>query len=257
MTLLASKAADGLRGAVDLLYPPICPLCYSPLADCDTVICFRCEHVMTPAPRWRCLRCGAGGFGAEPEPGRKCRHCPTEGAAWQGAFAVAPYRAQATQCVQRFKYHRRMELGETMGRLMRARLAPSLAQLGARIEIVAPVPLHWLRRVARGFNQSAVLADILARDSGLSFEPRLLRRVRHTRRQALLPPERRAANVAGAFSLSSRADVRDRGVLIVDDVMTTGHTIQECAKVLREAGAREVWVACFARAGLGHPDPEE
>ncbi len=212
---------------------------------------------MTPAPAWRCTLCGAAGFGAEPEPGRKCKLCPPAGAAWQGALAVAPYRNQATHGVQRFKYSRRLELGEAMAQLMIKGLQSPLDVLGARINVIAPVPLHWIRRLQRGFNQSAILAARLAAARHIPMDAALLRRKRHTKRQALLPPESRAKNVANAFAVRPGALVRDLGVLIVDDVMTTGHTIQECARVIMEAGAREVWVACFARAGMGTPDGDE
>jgi ComF family protein len=138
-----------------------------------------------------------------------------------------------------------------MGRLMVDRLSEPLGALGRRIDVIAPVPLHWFRRLRRGFNQSARLAAILGLAAGTAVDPWLMRRVRYTRPQALLPHDRRAQNVQGAFGLRRGASVRGMGILLVDDVVTTGHTIDECARVLRRAGAREVWVASFARAGLG------
>jgi ComF family protein len=114
-----------------------------------------------------------------------------------------------------------------------------------------------MRRMERGFNQSALLARPLAEALGLAYDGRLLRRRRHTRRQALVPRERRAENVRDAFAVGRGRDVQGQGILLVDDVVTTGHTIGECARVLRQAGAREVWVASYARAGMGTAEPEE
>jgi ComF family protein len=124
---------------------------------------------------------------------------------------------------------------------------------------VAPVPLHWWRRLQRGFNQSDLLGRELARAYRLNYNAHLLRRVKFTKRQALVPRERRAENVKGAFKVrrGSAAEVRDAGVLLIDDVVTSGHTIHECAKVLLDAGAREVWVASFARAGMSRAEDEE
>jgi ComF family protein len=206
---------------------------------------------------WRCDRCGGTYHGAPPEHGRPCRLCPPEGAAYQGVLSVVGYGNRVARCVHAFKYSRREELGTVMARLMAEWLREPIQTLGGRIDCVAPVPLHWARRLTRGFNQSDLLARTLASAQGLSYTPRLLRRLRNTRRQALIPRDRRAENVKGAFAVRDGAQVRDMGILLVDDVVTTGFTIDECARVLRESGAREVWVASFARAGMGRPGDEE
>jgi ComF family protein len=247
-----------LRAMVDLLYPPGCMICRRALMPEEKTLCLMCRARLSPAPAWQCKLCGATGGGEPPEPGRACHLCPSLDASYQGAFAVTGYFAESARAVHLFKYERRLELGRVMAELMRERLTPSLQKMGRRLDCIVPVPLHWARRMQRGFNQSHMLARALAESSGLAYAPRLLRRVRYTRRQALIPHERRAANIEGAFALCGKPELRNKGVLLVDDVVTTGVTINECAKVLKHAGVREVWVACFARArtGLGIVDQD-
>lgn len=245
------------RALLDLLYPPVCPICYQRLTPEDHTFCFQCEGHLVLRPDWRCARCGGAGLGSGPAPGRRCRLCPPAGAPYQGILSVVGYSAQASRGLFGFKYRRRIEMGEALAHLMARALAEPLATLGGRIDCVAPVPLHWRRRMWRGFNQSDRLAHRLAATHGLTYAPRLLRRHRYTRRQALLPPEERAANVADAFRVRRSAGIEGLGVLVVDDVLTSGHTIGECARVLRDAGAREVWGASFFRVGMSHPDMED
>ena len=245
-------------GAVlDFLYPPVCPLCHARLGREDAVACHACRAQLSIEPDWRCPRCGGAALGAGPDPGRRCRLCPPPDAHYRGVLSVVGYGPAPARCVHLFKYNRREELGGLMARLMVDRLVPVLTALGGRLDLVAPVPLHWVRRLGRGFNQSELLARPLATALDLPLETRLLRRRRFTRRQALVPRDRRAANVHDAFSLAGHRNLSRLGVLLVDDVVTTGHTIDECARVLKEAGAREVWIASFARAGMGRPGEED
>jgi len=246
------------RAALDFLYPPACPLCARRLTREDDTVCYACLAELLLRPQWRCPACGAAGLGEGPRPGRPCRLCPPAGMAYRGVLSVTGYHDHAARCVQLFKYHRRVELGELMARLMVRELAEPLGDLRSRIDYVAPVPLHWLRRLGRGFNQSDLLARALAGAHGLRYDARLLKRIRYTRRQALVPRERRARNVEGAFKLSRHATViAGAGILLVDDVVTSGHTIHECARQFMDAGAREVWVASFARAGMSRTEDEE
>ena len=114
-------------------------------------------------------------------------------------------------------------------------------------DMVVPVPLYWLRRWQRGFNQSLLLAEAYVGERGWPIEPNILRRTRNTRPQVMLPAELRAANVRNAFAVTDPDRVRGRRVLIVDDVLTTMHTVIECSRVLKQAGAAEVYVVAAAR----------
>jgi ComF family protein len=244
-------ALSTLSGAVfDFFYPRACAVCRRRLERDESAVCALCHAAMRVEPQWQCRRCGAAAEGPAPEHSRRCRLCPPEGAPWRGAISALEYHGPARHCVHLFKYHRRVEIGELMGRWMAEDLTPLLAPLRGRLDVAAPVPLHWRRRCARGFNQSLPLTESLCDATGIALDAKLLRRIRYTHQQARLPAEQRRKNVMGAFALTPGRDVRHKGVLLIDDVVTSGHTVGECARVLIEAQAREVWIACFARAGL-------
>jgi ComF family protein len=165
------------------------------------------------------------------------------------ARAVMRYGDTAARIVLRFKYADRMEAAPAFARWM----ARAGTELLADADVVAPVPLHRSRLFSRRFNQSAELARHVAGLSGIRFAPGLLERVRATRPQVGLSGDARRRNVAGAFRLGAgaRASVEGRTVVIVDDVVTTGATVEACARVLKAAGAREVCVLALARVVPG------
>lgn len=160
-----------------------------------------------------------------------------ESAAITIQFAAYLYQGRAGQAVRRLKYERVTSLGTEMSILLKA--AVDEAEL--RFDVVVPVPLHFLRRCERGFNQAEMLAEAFPEPS---VRPNLLRRIRSTKPQVGLPPERRRTQLVGAFRASPT--VAGQHVLLIDDVMTTGGTANECAKTLLAAGARQVDIATFA-----------
>lgn len=261
MTLSAPRPVAAIRGwgaaVLDFLYPPVCTICQARLEYVERTVCDVCRSLLSMTPQWRCGICGGASIGDEPRPGRRCRLCPPAAASYSGVFSVIGYGAAPSRCIHMFKYYRRIEMGRLMARLMCERLVEPIGALGGRIDLVTPVPLHWARRMGRGFNQSALLARPLAKALRLPMHSGILRRRKYTKRQALLPRDQRGENIRGAFRLSGRADVIGLGILLVDDVVTSGATIEECARVLKAGGAREVWAASYARAGMGGPEPEE
>jgi ComF family protein len=137
-------------------------------------------------------------------------------------------------------------LAEHLGQFWAKEAGDRLAEFQANL--VVPVPLHWRRRLARGYNQCDILAEHLARRLGLPLRPRWLRRTRYTPFQTSRPTAERRANVAGVFQVRRGAALRGQTVLLIDDVMTTGSTASEAARALRTAGAARVVVAVLARA---------
>ena len=163
------------------------------------------------------------------------------------------YDEIARTLVHAFKYGDRIDLAPAMGRWM--------AQAGAEMldgaHALVPVPLHWRRQWARRFNQSAALAKVIATHSGIPVAYDVLKRMRATRQQVGLNQAERDANVQGAFAVppDGKAAVRGKRLVLVDDVLTSGATVDNCARVLLRAGALSVDVLVFARVVEGARNP--
>lgn len=168
------------------------------------------------------------------------------------ARAAAIYDAAATEdqplksVLQRYKYNRDVALAAPLGRLL-SRACPLDV---ADYDVVVPVPLHLSRLRWRGFNQASLLARRVARRQQIPVDVFALERARATRPQVELDEKQRRSNVAAAFRVVRADRIRKRRVLLVDDVYTTGSTVNECSRVLRDAGAVRVDVLILARAIL-------
>ena len=165
--------------------------------------------------------------------------------AYQRARAAVRYDEVARKLVHALKYGDRLDLAPTMGRWM----ARAGRELLADADALVLVPLHWRRQWLRRFNQSALLARIIANASGRLVTHGALKRVKATPQQVGLPKAERALNVQGAFRVSAdgKAAVAGRKLLLVDDVLTSGATIDACARALLRGGAANVDVLVFAR----------
>jgi ComF family protein len=186
-----------------------------------------------------CLRCGQ----PVAQPGR-CDRCAA------GQFHVSALRAAAiyaeplSRVIHQFKYEGRPALHQPLGQL----LAGYWRDRSATVDLVAAVPLHENRLRARGFNQSDLLATVLCRQAGLPLlRPGVLCRARDTEQQMLLKPAERRANVQDAFRWTG-PPLDGSKVLLIDDVATTGSTLEACAEALLVAGAGKVWALTVARA---------
>jgi ComF family protein len=151
----------------------------------------------------------------------------------------------ARKLVHALKYGDRLDLAPLMGRWM----ANAGRELLADADAIVPVPLHWRRQWARRFNQSALLAEIIAKANGRAVAHGALKRVKATQQQVGLDKSGRAQNVQGAFRVSGegKAEVAGRNLLLVDDVLTSGATVDACARALLRGGAASVDVLVFAR----------
>lgn len=235
------------RAVLDALLPPRCLACGTLVAE-PGALCAACfggvEFLVDPV----CASCGDP-FELPMEPGALCAVCIEDPPPWRHARAVFKYDGVARDLILRFKHADRTDSAPAFARWMLRAARPLIE--GA--DLIAPVPLHRGRLMKRRYNQAALLARQLDRQSaGVPgrFSPDLLVRARKTPPQEGMGRAARKRNVRAAFALSEPEAVRGRVVLLVDDVMTTGATVGECVRVLRQAGAAAVDVVTVARVVL-------
>lgn len=246
LAALLSAGRTLWQGAGQILYPNACRLCHEPLSPDGGTFCTACKAGLVATPFPTCPRCAAA-VGPFVNLRDGCTHCRDAGFAFDQAFRLGPYDGLLRDAVLRLKHHTGEGLAEALGEFWAGCAAQTLRALA--IEVVVPIPLHWLHRLRRGYNQSESLAQALAAALAVPCRPRWLRRARATRKQHhCRSREERRANVRGAFRTRHGDAVRGKHVLLVDDVMTTGSTAHEAARVLRTAGAARIAVAVLARA---------
>jgi ComF family protein len=232
-----------LRLALDLALPPLCPSCREPLGD-GVGLCAACWSKLSFIEPPYCARLGIP-FLYDPGPGLLSMEAIANPPAYDRARAAVRYDDIARALVVSYKYSDRMDLAPLMGRWMTRAGAELLADADALI----PVPLHWRRLWARRFNQSAALAAVIANESDVSVLHRSLKRVRATPQQVGLSKAERADNVQGAFRVppEEKVNVAGRRLVLIDDVLTSGATVDTCARALLRAGAAHVDALVFAR----------
>lgn len=238
-----------LRGAggrlLSFVYPPVCSLCRMPVAEPHN-LCSRCWSTITFFDGPCCRICGFP-FEFDAGPAALCAACQARPPTFDTARSVMRYDPASRDPILAFKRADRLDLVQPFGRWLERCGAGLLAES----HLIAPVPLHWTRLWRRRYNQSALLAARLSALSGIVADMQLLRRTRATRSQGEMPSAKaRRRNVRGAFRVDQsrgRAAVRGRNILLVDDVFTTGSTVDACATALKGAGATKVFVLTLAR----------
>jgi ComF family protein len=245
---MAVSWREWANAALDLLFPPLCPLCQERLGEGRRdPLCGGCwEHLDLITPPY-CRICGRpfGAFEPSSEEGGRCEECLRRRPRFEYARAAALYKETVREAIHAFKFHGKRAIAKPLGDLMA--LAGEKAGLAESTDCLVPVPLHPRREVERGFNQSSLLARRLGRKWQRPVIEGALRRARTTRPQTELEAGERRKNVRGAFALRRLELIAGRRVLLIDDVLTTGATVSECARVLLEGGARSVGVLTLAR----------
>jgi ComF family protein len=227
--------------ALDLIFPAVCPLCAARLgAGRRDPVCGECWARFDRLTPPLCARCGLPAASAAAA--IACVECADATPPFDYARAAASYGGTVREAIHGLKFGGRRSLARPLADLIGEQCA---SVLGQRPDALIPVPLARARERERGFNQSALVAERLGERFGLRVRPRWLVRLRTTAAQSGLSAPERLGNVAGAFAAAPA--VAGRHVVIVDDVVTTGATVGECARVLRAAGAARVGVLTVAR----------
>ena len=232
---ITALAVDGMRRLERLLLPPRCLLCAA--AAGDDALCTACRDEL-PRNAWCCARC------AEPlaQPAPLCGQCLRRAPPWDAAWAPFRYAWPLDALDARFKFGADLAAGRALAAQWRAQPPP-----GPLPAALVPVPLHASRLRRRGYNQALELARPLGRALDLPVLPAALLRIRATAAQTELDRAARRRNVRGAFAVA-RAVALPAHVAVLDDVLTTGATVAECARVLKRAGVERVDVWALARA---------
>jgi ComF family protein len=242
-----ARAAAALRRsarlALDMALPPLCPSCREPLAD-GAGLCAACWSKLSPIEPPYCARLGIP-FAYDPGPGLLSMEAIANPPAYDRARAAVRYDDIARSLVHGFKYRDGLHLAPMMGRWM----ARAGRELLAEADALVPVPLHWRRLWARRFNQSAALAGAVSKHTGVPVLHAALARMRATSQQVGLNKSERAENVQGAFKVApeQKAEIAGKRLILVDDVLTSGATVQACTRALLRNGAAHVDVLVFAR----------
>jgi len=226
---VASAITEVFRSLGDFLFPPACILCGGECPG-DRKFCPSCENRLTERA-----------FDYSPPP-RAIKSIDR-------IFVLLPYDDECRTLVHAFKYHRMPSAARMAGRLMGRKTAGVIGEF--RDAILVPVPLHPDRLFERGYNQSALLAEGFASFAGNRIRDDIIARTVRTPTQTALSAEERARNVSGAFRYTGDMSLGGMPVIIVDDVMTTGSTISECARALKSGGAGPVAVCVVATPDAG------
>ena len=229
------------RTALDFLWPLICSHCREDLKEGELgALCGKCRLKIQSLEPPFCLRC-ADTISSSRVRCSTCSHSLFSCRLIRSAFL---YQGSISSWVQAFKYRGRFPAAEEAGRLM-GRFWSRFPELGVPAALVS-VPLHLRRENWRGYNQATVIAKALGREIGIPvLEP--ISRVRATKPQWSLGKSRRAQNILGAFRVTRAGDVFEKNLVLIDDVCTTGASIEACARELMRAGARSVCAYVFAR----------
>jgi len=218
---------------VNFVFSPYCLVCNSLLEETDRVLCESCWHELPKIDEDHDLF-------------NEIKSKFTDQVYFSKAIAIWEYSRTIQTIIHYMKYQNFKILANRIGIFMAERL--NQLNLPNEHTILIPVPLHKTRIRERGYNQSALLCGVIASETGLTYHDQILKRIRYTQSQTKLHASERLKNVQNAFKVTSPLEVVNKIIILVDDVITTGATINECARELMKAGAQAVYLCSVAKA---------
>jgi len=224
-----------------ILFPESCPLCKKPSRDHKTApICPKCWDNISPYNGPICQVCGKP---LVSEASITCADCMIDKPMFRMARSFGLYEGALKEAINLLKYHRIKRLAKPLSYLLMKIKIPN-------VSAILPIPLYKRRLREREFNQSALLANYLAKNLGIPLFLNSLVKVRDTMPQVRLGAKERKKNPKNAFEVKDKEFIQGKELLLIDDVFTTGATVKECSKVLKKAGAKEIYVITLAH-GIG------
>lgn len=226
-----------LQSAINIIIPHMCQLCGS---QTDDYICANCKQGINFISGTVCTRCGMP-FISKESSNHLCSGCIKKKQPFAMARSIAEYNGVLLEAIHKLKYNAKTFLAKPLGLFMAEGLPLN------NYNIIVPVPLHKKRLKERGFNQSLLLAKEISKKHKIPIDYLNLKRTRFTEPQINLKGEERLKNVRGAFEVEDGKIFKNKNILLIDDVYTTGATIKECSNVLKKTGAKNVFALTLAR----------
>lgn len=229
-----------MRSIIEYLYPPRCPVCDDVRPPGEPVCHSACRKKLIFVGANACVQCGK----PVPDESREyCYDCSARKRSFEGGVSTFVYEDAIRESMMKFKYHGREEYGSWYAQELWRANEEKLRAFAP--ELIVPVPVHPRRYRQRGYNQAAVLAEELGKRMRVPVNTGYLRRTRHTKAQKQLNDQERMRNLMQAFEVVPREQKRTtpKRVVLVDDIYTTGSTLEACTRVLKKAGVQQVMVA--------------
>lgn len=229
---------------LDFSCPNCCPYCNKPIKSKE-MLCSVCFKKLNFIQGQKCYRCGVPlSYYDYDEEKVLCPSCLKKRPVYDIARSVLVYDAFSRSAILRLKYKDHIEFS----RIFVSWMEKAGEKLFSKTDIITPVPLHWRRRIKRFYNQSDLIASQLAENLNIKYDAQLLYKKNYTSAQERKTKKDRIQNVKNSFGVRNTSNVEGKSVLLIDDVLTTGATAENCAKALKKAGARAVYVLTVARS---------
>ena len=240
MVNISQKVSALINSALDIIFPIRCSLCENNI-EADG-LCQECWKKINWISDPRCSICGTP---FDILVGNMCVTCVQRKPHFDEAISVCEYDDFSKDIIIKFKHHDSTHLTKYIAALMYA----ASKNIVDDAHVIIPVPIHISKRIKRKYNQSELIAMEIARASGAAYEPRALKKHKKTLSQEDLPAKQRKTNVKGSFALDGKYEdaIKDKKIILVDDVFTTGSTVNECSKILKRGRAKKVTVITFAK----------